>query len=70
MIAFVFISIILFSINIALSLFLYYVRSKEREYKEQLRRYNYFKEELSLMIVVLQSYKARIKKTDLYYKKV
>ena len=61
MIVFVFFSIFLSSINIVLSLTMNYARRKEREYKEQLRRYSSFEEELSLMTVVLQLYKARIK---------
>lgn len=62
MIVFVFFSIFLCSINIVLSLTMNYVSKKGREYKEQLRRYISFEEELSLMTVVLQLYKARIKK--------
>lgn len=61
MIVFVFFSIFLSSINIVLSLTMNYVSKKGREYKEQLRRYSSFEEELSLMTVVLQLYKARIK---------
>ena len=61
MIVFVFFSIFLSSINIVLSLTMNYARRKEREYKEQLRRYSSFEEELSLMTVVLQLYKERIK---------
>ena len=66
MIAFLFISVFLSSINIILSLTMNYVSKKGREYKEQLRRYSSFEEELSLMIVVLQLYKERIKKTDCF----
>ena len=62
MIVFVFFSIFLSSINIVLSLTMNYARRKEREYKEQFRRYSSFEEELSLMTVVLQLYKERIKK--------
>ena len=62
MIVFVFFSIFLSSINIVLSLTMNYVSKKGREYKEQLRRYSSFEEELSLMTVVLQLYKERIKK--------
>ena len=62
MIVFVFFSIFLSSINIVLSLTLTYVSKKRREYKEQLRRYSSLEEELSLMTVVLQLYKERIKK--------
>ena len=62
MIVFVFFSIFLSSINIVLSLTMHYVSKKGREYKEQLRRYSSFEEELSLMAVVLQLYKERIKK--------
>ena len=61
MIVFVFFSIFLSSINIVLSLTMNYARRKEREYKEQLRRYSSFEKELSLMTAVLQLYKARIK---------
>ena len=61
MIVFVFFSIFLSSINIVLSLTMNYVSKKGREYKEQLRRYSSFEEELSLMTVVLQLYKERIK---------
>ena len=53
--------IFLSSINIVLSLTMNYVSKKGREYKEQLRRYSSFEEELSLMTVVLQLYKERIK---------
>ena len=66
MIAFLFISVFLSSINIILSLTMNYVSKKGREYKEQLRRYSSFEEELSLMTVVLQLYKERIKKTDCF----
>lgn len=66
MIAFVFFSVFLSSINIILSLTMNYVSKKGREYKEQLRRYSSFEEELSLMTVVLQLYKERIKKTDCF----
>lgn len=66
MIAFLFISVFLSSINIILSLTMNYVNKKGREYKEQLRRYSSFEEELSLMTVVLQLYKERIKKTDCF----
>ena len=66
MIAFLFISVFLSSINIILSLTMNYVSKKRREYKEQLRRYSSFEEELSLMTVVLQLYKERIKKTDCF----
>ena len=62
MIAFVFFSVFLSSINIILSLTMNYVSKKGREYKEQLRRYSSFEEELSLMTVVLQLYKERIKR--------
>ena len=66
MIAFLFISVFLSSINIILSLTMNYVSKQWREYKEQLRRYSSFEEELSLMTVVLQLYKERIKKTDCF----
>ena len=66
MIAFLFISVFLSSINIILSLTMNYVSKKGMEYKEQLRRYSSFEEELSLMTVVLQLYKERIKKTDCF----
>ena len=69
MIAFVFFSVFLSSINIILSLTMNYVSKKGREYKEQLRRYSSFEEELSLMTVVLQLYKERIKKTDCFQTK-
>lgn len=62
MIVFVFFSIFLSSINIVLSLTMNYVSKKSREYKEQLRQYSSFEEELSLMTVVLRLYKERIKK--------
>ena len=61
MIVFVFFSIFLSSINIVLSLTMKKKNKKGREYKEQLRRYSSFEEELSLMTVVLQLYKERIK---------
>ena len=70
MIVFVFFSIFLSSINIVLSLTMNYVSKKGREYKEQLRRYSSFEEELSLMTVVLQLYKERIKKTDCFQIKI
>ena len=69
MIVFVFFSIFLSSINIVLSLTMNYVSKKRREYKEQLRRYSSFEEELSLMTVVLQLYKERSKKTDCFQTK-
>lgn len=62
MIVFVLFSIFLSFINIVMSLTMNYVSKKGREYKEQLRRYSSFEEELSLMTVVLQLYKERIKK--------
>ena len=68
MTAFIIVAVILSAINLGSSLFLYFRNINAREYKELLRRYNSYKEELSIMTTVLHSFLERCKSSEENYK--